>query len=163
MNYTPNDGFPYYLKLAKEGRLSSVFSLTPTLAILQPVDEEKAKFRYQSDKWSVKQVIGHIADHERIMMFRAFQLSRNEAVQLWGYDQESLVTHSRFDELPFSLLLADFVNVRQASNSFIETLSQNQLKRKGMASDHEVTLEEFLRSMAGHERHHVNILKERYL
>ena len=119
-------------------------------------------FRYESNKWSIKQVVGHIADHERIKMFRAFQLSRNESVQLWGYDQESLVHNSRFEELSLQSLLTDFLNVRTASISFIESLSQDQLKRKAMARQYEITLEEFLRSIVGHERHHVNMLQEKY-
>lgn len=162
MNYTPNDGFPYYFELARKDSLQSIFMEVPTLGILQSISEEQAKFRYKSDKWSIKQVVGHITDHERIKMFRAFQLSRNEQVQLWGYDQELLVKNSRFDQLSLQSLLTDFSNVRKASASFIDTLSQDQLQRKGMARQYEITLEEFLRSIIGHEKHHVNILQEKY-
>lgn len=162
MNYTPNDGFPYYFELAKTNTLQSIFAEMPALSILESIDDEKAKFRYEPGKWSLKQIVGHITDHERIKMFRAFQLSRNEEVQLWGYDQELLVKNSRFDKLNIQLLLTDYLNVRNASLSFIDTLSQGQLERKGMARKYEVTLEEFLRSIIGHEKHHVNIIKERY-
>lgn len=162
MNYSPQDGFPYYFALAKEGALHLIYEEMPTLRTLETIDEEKSKFRYEPNKWSIKQVIGHITDHERIKMFRAFQLSRNENIQLWGYDQESLVNNSRFDELSLQLLLADFLNVRKASLSFIDTLSQRQLQRKGLAQQYEITLEEFLRSIIGHERHHLSILKAKY-
>ena len=57
------------------------------------------------DKWSIKQIVGHITDHERIKIFRAFQLSRNEAVELWGYDQNALVANSRFEELTLYQLI----------------------------------------------------------
>lgn len=162
MNYKPTDGFPYYFELAKNNSLLSAFTDIPTIDVLQHISEKKAMFRYESNKWSIKQVVGHIADHERIKMFRAFQLSRNESVQLWGYDQESLVHNSRFEELSLQSLLTDFLNVRTASISFIESLSQDQLKRKAMARQYEITLEEFLRSIVGHERHHVNMLQEKY-
>ena len=162
MKYTPKDGFPYYFELAKEGDLQSIFSATPTFSLLESIDEEKAKFRYQPGKWSIKQLVGHITDHERIKMFRAFQLSRNEKVQLWGYDQEFLVDNSRFDELSMTLLLSDFLNVRKASLSFVNTLSQSQLLIKGWAREYEITLEEFLRSIIGHEKHHLNIIREKY-
>ena len=162
MNYTPKDGFPYYFELAKEATLHSIFLEKTTLSLLQSIDEEQAKFRYETNKWNIKQIIGHITDHERIKMFRAFQLSRKEKVQLWGYDQEFLVNNSRFEELTLPLLLADYLNVRNASISFLDTLSQGQLEMKGMARQHEITLEEFLRSIVGHERHHLNIIKEKY-
>lgn len=162
MNYKPKDGFPYYFELAKKNSLQSIFKEISTKKILQSISEEEAKFRYETNKWSIKQVVGHITDHERITMFRAFQLSRNESIQLWGYDQESLVKNSRFDELSMQSLLTDFLNVRKASISFIETLSQHQLERKGMARQYEITLEEFLRSIIGHEKHHINIIQEKY-
>jgi uncharacterized damage-inducible protein DinB len=162
MSYTPKDGFPYYFDLAREEDVHSIFAMMSTLSLLQTIDEAKANYRYAPDKWSLKQIVGHITDHERIKMFRAFQLSRNENVQLWGYDQEFLVNNSRFDELSMQLLLTDYLNVRRSSMSFIETLSQHQLQRKGRARQYEITLEEFLRSIIGHERHHLNIIKEKY-
>jgi len=162
MNYKPKDGFPYYFELAKKNSLQSIFKEIPTIEILQSISERKAKFRYEPNKWSIKQVVGHITDHERIKIFRAFQLSRNETVQLWGYDQESLVKNSQFDELNLQTLLTDFLNVRKASISFIETLSQGQLEIKGRARQYEITLEEFLRSIIGHEKHHIDIIQEKY-
>lgn len=163
MNYTPEHGFPYYYELAGDGDVGSRFSATPTLALLGTLNEEKAKFRYAPDKWSIKEIIGHITDHERIKMFRAFQLSRGEQVQLWGYDQEALVRNSRFNELSNPLLFTDYFNVRKASLSFVETLSPQQLKILGMARAHEITLEVFLKSVIGHERHHLNVIQEKYL
>ncbi|WP_298545677.1 DinB family protein [uncultured Aquimarina sp.] len=162
MNYKPKDGFPYYFELAKNNSLRAIFKEIPTIEILQNIGEEKAGFRYEPDKWNIKQIVGHITDHERIKMFRAFQLSRNESVQLWGYDQELLVKNSRFEELSLQSLLTDFMNVRKSSISFIDTLSEHQLKRKAMAQQLEITLEEFLRSIAGHEKHHLKIIQKRY-
>jgi len=95
-------------------------------------------------------------------MFRAFRLSRNESVELWGYDQESLVENSRFEELSLKSLLTDFGNVRKASISFIDTLSQKQLERKAMARQYEITHDAFLRSIVGHEKHHIKIIQEKY-
>ncbi len=124
---------------------------------------EKAVYRYAPTKWSIKQIVGHITDHERIMIFRAFLMSRNELVELWGYDQNFLIDNSRFDELTLNQLITDFVNVRKASVSFIEALSERQFKIKGMAQQYEITLEDFLKSIIGHEKHHINIIKERYI
>lgn len=163
MKYTPEDGFPYYFELTKTKDLISLYSTSETTALLNSMSDEKADYSYAPGKWNIKQIVGHITDHERIKMFRAFLLSRNEPQELWGYDQNSLVENSRFKELTLAELLTDFQNVRKASNSFVSALSNDQLKIKGFARQHEVTLEDFLKSIIGHERHHINIIKERYL
>ncbi len=162
MKCTPEAGFPYYFDFVKNMNCQSVFSSLSTITFLNSISEEKAMYRYAPTKWSIKQVLGHLTDHERIMMFRAFLMSRNESVELWGYDQNLLIEHSRFDALTLKQLITDFVNVRKASVSFIEGLSEKQFNIKGMAGNYEVTLEEFLKSIIGHEKHHLNILKERY-
>lgn len=162
MNYTPKDGFPYYFDLVKDVDYLSLFSSLSTLTFLNAISEEKAVHRYGPNKWSIKQVVGHITDHERIKIFRAFLLSRSESVQLWGYDQNALVANSLFEALTMQQLVDDFANVRKASISFISTLSESQLKIKGKAGQYDITLEDFLKSIVGHEKHHIRIIKERY-
>jgi uncharacterized damage-inducible protein DinB len=163
MKYTPKDGFPYYLSFVKDVECRTLFNSDSTFTFLNSINEEKAAYRYAPDKWSIKQIVGHITDHERIKIFRAFLMSRKESVQLWGYDQDFLVTNSRFEELSFQQLVTDFVNVRKASISFVEGLSKSQLAIKGWAKQYEITFEDFLRSIIGHEIHHINIIKEKYL
>jgi hypothetical protein len=163
MKYTPEAGFPYYFDLVNNKSYQIIFSSTSTIKFLNSINEEKAIYRYAPTKWSIKQIIGHITDHERIMVFRAFLMSRNQLVELWGYDQNSLIDNSRFDELTLKELITDFVNVRKASISFIEGLSERQLRIKGMVRQYEITLEDFLKSIIGHEKHHIKILKERYI
>jgi hypothetical protein len=108
-------------------------------------------------------VVGHLADHERIKMSRAFFMSRRQEVELWGYDQDALVANSRFDELGWQVLINDFRAVRKSSLSFVELLSENQLQIKGWARGNEITLEAFLKSIIGHEIHHLKIIKAKYL
>ena len=163
MTLTAIDGFPYYLGLVNTSSLRQLFSEHSTFNFLEPITDQKADYRYAADKWNIKQVIGHIADHERIKSYRAFLFSRQMEVQLWGYDQELLVNNSNFDNLDFALLLQDFKNVRNATSSFIDTLSKTQLSLVGHVGQHEVTLEEYLKSIVGHEIHHINIIKEKYL
>lgn len=162
-HYTPPDGFPYYFDFVKDEDIDTLFSFTNTRTLWESIDEEKSMYRYAPGKWSIKQVIGHITDHERIKMFRAFQLSRQQAIELWGYDQNALINHSRFEEMPIDLLVTDWYHVRKASLSFISTLSVAQLNLKGQARQYEVTLRDFLKSIIGHERHHIKVMKERYL
>ncbi|MEE9437891.1 MAG: DinB family protein [Saprospiraceae bacterium] len=163
MKYTPKDGFPYYFDLVNDMDYESLFSSPSTFTLLNSINEKKLTYRYATKKWSIKQVIGHITDHERIMIFRTFLMSRKELVQLWGYDQNSLVDNSRFEELTLKQLMTDFLNVRKSSISFIDTLSKNQLKIVGLVQQNEVTLEKFLKSIIGHEKHHINIIKEKYI
>lgn len=162
MIYVPEDGFPYYYNLVGSLDCEPLFSSSSTFTFLDSIDENKAAYRYAPNKWSIKQIVGHITDHERIKMFRAFLLSRNESVELWGYDQNSLVENSRFQELTFQHLTTDFQNVRKASISFVNGLSKSQLNIKGMAGQYETTLRDFLKSIIGHEIHHINIIRERY-
>ena len=89
-------------------------------------------------------------------------LSRKFDVALWGYDQERLVKHSGFEDLPIGTLVDDFYQVRSASASFVNTLSEAQLQLMGTAGPHKTTLKDFLRTIIGHEIHHIRILKEKY-
>lgn len=163
MKYTPEDGYPYYYNFVKNTNCKPLFSSPSTFTFLNSINEEKSTYCYAPNKWSIKQIVGHITDHERIMISRAFLMSRNELVQLWGYDQNLLVDNSCFQELTLQQLRTDFLNVRKASISFVETLSERQLKIKGMAQQYEIKLENFLKSIIGHEIHHINIIKERYI
>ena len=122
MSYIPSDGFSYYFGLVGNMSCQELFSSTSTFEFLESIDEKKAAYRYARGKWNLKQIVGHITDHERIKMSRAHLLSRNETVPLWGYDQNALVENSRFDELPFNHLVNDFESTRKASISFIEGL-----------------------------------------
>ena len=163
MNYKSKDGFPYYLEFVKDKDYLTSFTSETTFSFLKSISEEKSLYRYEPNKWNIKQIVGHITDHERIKSYRAFLMSRKESVSLWGYDQNFLVENSRFEELTMQNLVTDFMNVRKASISFIELLSKSQLKIKGFAGKYEVTLEDFIKSIIGHEIHHINIIKERYI
>jgi uncharacterized damage-inducible protein DinB len=162
MRYTPQDGFPYYFSLVQNSDVRSLFASPSTFTYLESIDEEESTRRYAQGKWSIKQVVGHIADHERIKIFRAFLLSRNELVELWGYDQNKLVANSCFDALSWREIIDDFQAVRNSSRSFVNLLSDDQMKIKGSAGQHEISLEGFLKSIIGHEFHHLKVIKEKY-
>jgi len=163
MKYSINDGFPYYIELLGNSDYRQLFLAKDAIHLLGPLTEEKASFRYAPDKWSLKQIIGHITDHERIMTYRALRFSRKDKTLLPGYDQELFVDNSRFDELPVSQLINDFDNVRNATISFMNSLSAEQLSLTGTAWKYELTVEEFLKATIGHEVHHLEIIKQKYL
>jgi hypothetical protein len=163
MKFSVSDGFPYYIELVGVSDYKVLFSNKEGLSLLRSLPEEKAAFRYAPGKWSIKQIVGHMTDHERIMMYRILRFSRKDATPLPGYDQDVLVDNSRFDELSLAELMTDFENVRNASLSFINTLSPKQLMLTGKAWKFELTVEDFLKATIGHELHHLQILRSRYL
>ncbi len=105
--------------------------------LLDTIIEDQGNYRYASDKWNIKQIVGHITGHERIMMYRALRYSPNDSILLAGYDQNLFVDNSRSNELSLQQLIIDFKNVRLATNSFINYLSPLQLKLKGTAYKYE--------------------------
>ncbi|HMV44286.1 MAG TPA: DinB family protein [Leptospiraceae bacterium] len=163
MKLTVEDGFPYYIELVGEKNWKEIYKAKESINLFEKIDEEKANYRFESGKWSIKQIVGHLTDHERIMTYRILRFSRKDETLLPGYDQETFIQNSNFEKIPFAVVLEDFKNVRNASISFINTLSEDQYKLKGKAWKYELTIEEFLKATIGHEMHHLNVLKEKYL
>ena len=162
MNLTVSDGFPYYIGLVGSANAKQLLRSEENLKILSSFTEEEYNYRYAPDKWSIKQIIGHMADHERIMMYRTLRFSRNDSTLLPGYDQDLMVKNSRFHEMRGKDLIDDFKNVRQATISLMDSFSDEQLQRKGMAWKFELTVEEMLKATLGHELHHMKVLKQLY-
>jgi hypothetical protein len=163
MNLTPSDGFPYYISLAGASNLKELFRSESNFDLLTSLSEEQLNYRYAPDKWSIKQIIGHITDHERIMTYRALRFSRNDKTQLPGYDQELMVENSRFHEMSGADLIEDFKNVRKATISLMNSFSVEQLHRTGMAWKFELSVEDMLKATIGHELHHMSVLQKHYL
>lgn len=159
----PLSGFPYYISLAGDENLTALFQSATNRQLLFSISEEKACYRYAQGKWSIKQVLGHITDHERIMTYRALRFSRKDETVLAGYDQDSYVEQSAFDHNTYQDLLNDYKAVRQATLTFIKLLKPEQMELKGTAWKYELTVADTLKATIGHEFHHMNILKERYL
>jgi hypothetical protein len=162
MNLTPSDGFPYYIALVGSSNVKQLFRSEINFNKLSAFTEEQLNYRYAADKWNIKQIIGHMTDHERIMMYRTLRFSRNDNTPLPGYDQELMVRNSRFDEMGGKDLIEDFRNVRRATISLMDSFSNEQLQRKGKAWKFELTVEEMLKATIGHELHHLSVMKQRY-
>jgi hypothetical protein len=99
MNLTVSDGFPYYINLAASLNVNQSLRSEVNLKLLASLTEEQMSYRYAPGKWSIRQIIGHMGDHERILMYRALRFSRKDPTPLPGYDQEILIKNSRFDEM----------------------------------------------------------------
>jgi hypothetical protein len=163
MTLSPSSGFPYYISLTLNMDIHALFQSEENHELLISLNEEQSRIRYAPDKWSIKQVLGHITDHERIMSYRALRLSRKDQTQLSGYDQELLVENGRFDERSWMALVQDYKKVRQATCSLINSFSEEQFLYKGFVWKYEISVLDILKATIGHEMHHVGVLKEKYL
>ncbi|HUI31746.1 MAG TPA: DinB family protein [Candidatus Acidoferrales bacterium] len=158
-----SSGFPYYISLVGTADYKQLFLSQENLKLLSSVTPAQAEHRYAPGKWSIKQIVGHMTDHERIMTYRTLRISRRDTTPLPGYDQELFVNNSRFNELNYIDVLEDFQNVRQATISLMNSFSPEQLQLRGTVWKSELTVEEALKATIGHEIHHIGVIKERYL
>jgi len=134
-----------------------------TLALLRDVPESRGTHRYAEGKWSIKEVVGHLADTERVMTYRALRIARGDRTPLAGFDENAFVRNASFDQRTLASLRAELELVRSASIALFETMTAEEAARVGTANDRDVTARALAYIVAGHERHHVALLRERYL
>ncbi len=127
------------------------------------ITEEQGEFAYAQGKWTIKEVIGHVIDAERIMAYRALAFSRAEEQALPGFEQDEYVANSNFGERKLDDLINEFKTLRTSNIALFKSFSEKQFNRKGTASGNEVSVLALAFIIAGHELHHQKILKERYL
>lgn len=132
------------------------------LLLLSCRNEKDGDFRYAPEKWSVKEVLGHICDTERIFAYRALRFSRADATPLSGFEQDDYVRNGPFGQHPLSDLIEEFIAVRRATISLFRNLDEAAWIRRGIANKNEVTVRALAYITAGHELHHRRILEERY-
>jgi uncharacterized damage-inducible protein DinB len=137
--------------------------LEETLALCSSISEEQSLRRYADDKWSIRQVLNHIADSERVFALRAFWFARGFETSLPGYDQEVAAYGAEADNISWSAHVEEFRRVRLASISLFENMPASAWMRTGMASDNRFTVRSLAYIVAGHLNHHMALLRERYL
>jgi len=133
------------------------------LRLLSPLTEEQANFRYAPDKWSIKEVVGHISDAERIFAYRLLRIARGDQTPLASFEQDPYITNGNFSARQLGNLLEEFSAVRKASITLVCSLDEKAWMCRGIASQKEITALAIGFIIAGHERHHRMILEERYL
>jgi len=134
-----------------------------TAAFLRGISDERSLHRYASDKWSIRQVVGHLNDAERVFAFRAFWFARGFDSSLPSFDQDIAVTSAGSDARAWPSLIDEFQAVRAASTSLFNNLPAEAWIRRGTASGNPFTVRALAYIVAGHVAHHVGILRERYL
>ena len=137
--------------------------LEETLQFFRTLPESAGNKRYAPDKWSIKEVIGHMIDAERVFAQRALFFARKCASRLPGYEQEEWTAAATFGEAALKDLISEFELVRRSNIYFFQGLSEEAWTRRGIASDCEFTVRSLAYITLGHERHHMKILRSRYL
>ena len=159
---------PYYgtyIGKVPDGDLRAMLAsqLAETLALIRSIPESRGGHRYAPDKWSIKGVLGHLADSERIFSYRALRIGRGDTTPLPGFEQDDYVPMGNFDARTLRDLADELGAVRQATLHLFAHLDQAAFERRGTASGKPVSVRALAYIIAGHELHHVGILKTRYL
>lgn len=133
-----------------------------TVALLGRVEEARSAFRYAPGKWSIKQLLGHIVDGERLFAYRALSIARGDPAELPGMDQDVWMAGVDFDAREFASLIDEYRHVRAATVGLFDSFDDTVGARRGRASGNAVTVRALVHIVAGHELHHLGVLRERY-
>lgn len=133
-----------------------------TMLLLSCRNDDDGNFRYAPEKWSAKEVLGHVCDTERVFAYRALRISRADATPLEGFEQDDYVRNGPFAHRPLADLVEDFIAVRRATLSLLRNLDEAAWMRRGIANKNEVSVRALAYIIAGHELHHRRILEEKY-
>jgi DinB superfamily len=134
-----------------------------TVAMLSGLTEQQGAYRYAPEKWSLKEVLGHITDSERVFAYRTLRIARNDATPLPGFEQDDYVHAAMFGNRTLAALLDEFAAVRQASLLLFRSLDADAWMRRGVADQKDVSVRALAYIIAGHELHHRKIIQEKYL
>jgi uncharacterized damage-inducible protein DinB len=156
--------FGRYTTLVPDGSIAETLrkQRDETAALLARVPAALESHRYAEGKWSVREVVGHLADAERVFAYRALRIARGDETPLPGFDENQYVPAGRFEARTLASLAAEYQAVRESTLQLLEGLDEAALPRRGTASENPVSARALFWIVAGHERHHVALLRERY-
>ena len=154
-----------YISLVPDGELVATLAaqLDATLALWRVVPEELGAHAYAPGKWTIKQMLGHVLDTERIMAYRALCIARGDQTPLPGFEQDAYVAQADFNARTIAELADEFAAVRRANLQLFKHLSAGEWQRRGTASGKPVSVRALAYIIAGHELYHQDLLKSRYL
>ena len=164
----PGEFKPYfgtYIDRVPDGDVITLLEsgIGTTRKLLEPVSEARGGYRYADGKWSLKEVIGHMSDTERIFTYRLLTFARGDTGPLPGFDENSYAPAQESDRVPLAWLLNEFVAVRAATLALLKVLPPGAWERRGVASEHPLSVRASAWIIAGHEIHHRRVIEERYL
>lgn len=150
----PDDGL--ILKYLKD-------NLATTTDFIRALPEEQLNYRYAEGKWTIKEIIAHLIDDERIYAYRALRFARNDPTELPGFEQDDYALESRANARTIDDLLREFDTVRNSTIALFDSFDDEVLTRSGVASGNVMSVRAIAYHLAGHELRHMNIIRERYL
>jgi hypothetical protein len=153
-----------YVSLVTDGDVLGLLrhQLSLVRAIAAGVSDSREQTGYAPGKWSIRQVVGHLGDCERVFGYRALAISRSDGTPLPGFDENTYVSNSAYAETPLAELIEELVLLREANLRMLGRVVDRQWLQAGTANGQRITLGALAFVMAGHMRHHLNILQERY-
>jgi hypothetical protein len=159
------DYYHTYITHVPDGDIASILErqIDKTVQDLEGLGEERAMQRYAPGKWTIKEVVGHLIDAERMFAYRALCFSRNEKKHLPSFEQNDYVENANFNDHSLQDLLEEFRLLRSSNVALFRSFSDEMMMRTGMASGFKFTVRAIAHVIAGHELHHRNVIKERYL
>src|ERR1019366_6972622 len=154
-----------YIALVPDGDVRDHLrtQLSETIALLSAVPDAKAERAYGAGKWTLKEVVLHMADTERVFGYRTLRIARGDTTPLPGFEQDEWVPHSCANTRPMTSLVLEFATVRTATLALYDSLPAEAWARRGTASGHSISARALAYIAAGDERQHLNIIRERYL
>lgn len=157
--------FERYIRLVPDGDILETLErqMAESAAFLAGISEERAHFRYAPGKWSVKEVVGHVIDSERVFAYRGLRFARSDSTPLPGFDENAYVAVAGFDARPLGELASELRLVRAASIALFASLDEAALARVGTANDRSHVAGAVPWIIAGHELHHMDVVRKRYL
>lgn len=164
----PSEAVPYYFGYINRVVGDDIIhvlqnQLDETLPLLHRVSEERSMHRYAPDKWTIRQMWGHVNDAERLFVFRALWFARNHQSALPSFEQDVATTACQSDEVSWDRHVEEFREIRLATISFFRSLPEEAWMRSGIASGNSVTVRACAYIVAGHVAHHSAVLREKYL
>lgn len=132
-------------------------------SFLKGISSDKASYSYADGKWTVKELVGHVIDTERIMVYRMLTIARNDKTALPGFEENDYVKNAHFSERTLVSLADEFAVLRSANMYLIKSFNEEEISRKGLANNLPISVLSLIYILAGHLNHHRAIIQERYL
>lgn len=157
--------FKQYIDLVEEDTLNDAFKsgMLNTETFYKSISEDVWSYKYAEEKWTPKEILLHTMDTERIFCYRALYIARSEQAKLNGFDENLFAENSNANSRSVKSLLHEYASVRTATISLFESFSEKILNKTGIANDKPLSVKAAGYIICGHELHHINIIKERYL
>lgn len=157
--------YGHYISQVPDGDIVTSLkqNLAETLTFLRGIPESKLDFRYAPGKWSIREIVGHLSDGERVFQYRAWRFSRADTTPVPGFEENDYVANAPFARVSMSDLIAEFEDLRRASIHLFENLDAEAMTRRGTANNAEISVRAIGFVLAGHVIHHMRVIRERYL